>query len=338
MHLHLLIHGTQGHPRHLAEATRLFSARHPALHLVVPTSFTSSRTYDGIDWNAIRVVHELDNAILSLEKDGAARVTKLSVTGYSLGGLIARYAIGFALLLSIYRSAWHDFYHSSCWDTTLSAHFPHLILAWVDSSGTDWKELHLLDNWSDSGRPLLEAIAQPESVFYHSLLKFKNINTNSRVRINDVTVPYFSGAFEEIDPFANHRELDIIPEYIPDHEPLILRFSISKSSPSFTARLKSLQPLTFNGPFVEWGFPWNIILYLLLPFLIPMGVFYLAREYVLSSRPSRDRVRHLEQTEQTTPVPLPTAILDVDALPLNNSETTIMTSKQVAVGFATRMP
>jgi hypothetical protein len=32
-----------------------------------------------------------------------------------------------------------------------------------------------------------------------------------RTRINDFTVPYFSGAFEETDPFAEHPERAIIP-------------------------------------------------------------------------------------------------------------------------------
>lgn len=59
MHLHLLIHGMQGHPCHLAEAVRIFSARHGTVQLLVPTSFTYNYTYDGIDFNADRVLHEV---------------------------------------------------------------------------------------------------------------------------------------------------------------------------------------------------------------------------------------------------------------------------------------
>jgi hypothetical protein len=62
MHLHLLIHGLQGHPQHLAEAARLFSAHHSAVHLVIPTSFTYNHTYDGIDWNADRILHEVHHS------------------------------------------------------------------------------------------------------------------------------------------------------------------------------------------------------------------------------------------------------------------------------------
>jgi predicted alpha/beta-fold hydrolase len=67
-------------------------------------------TYDGIDWNGERVTEEVrhtfrlsDNSRLNftqvlervetLESENK-KVTKLSITGYSLGGMIARYMIG----------------------------------------------------------------------------------------------------------------------------------------------------------------------------------------------------------------------------------------------------
>ncbi|KAG1659241.1 hypothetical protein FOA52_004686 [Chlamydomonas sp. UWO 241] len=58
-------------------------------------------TYDGIDVCAERLVQQLDDAIARAEKAGRT-VTKLSFIGYSLGGLINRYAGAQQRML-----AWH---------------------------------------------------------------------------------------------------------------------------------------------------------------------------------------------------------------------------------------
>ncbi|KAG8730010.1 hypothetical protein FRC11_007535 [Ceratobasidium sp. 423] len=53
-----------------------------------------SHTYDGLDWGAERAVIGIYEEIKELEADGTKKVTKFSIFGYSLGGLISRYAIG----------------------------------------------------------------------------------------------------------------------------------------------------------------------------------------------------------------------------------------------------
>ncbi|KAF7356617.1 DUF676-domain-containing protein [Mycena venus] len=329
MHLHLLVHGMQGHPDHLAEAARLFRARHSTVHLVIPSSFRYNHTYDGIDWNAARVLHELDEAIAELEKDSAVRVTKLSITGYSMGGLIARYLIGMLYHRGFFESV--EAVNFTSFTTPHAGIPPHphtsRLLFWIGSTllGRSGLQMHLLDNWVDSGRPLLKAMAHPESAFYRGLAKFRNINIYANA-INDFTVPYFSGAFEEADPFAGHAERDIIPEYLSDYAPLIEGFSIIKSSPSLAARLRSLRPLPFNGPFFAWMFPWNMILYLLLPLLVPIGILYITIDYLFSSRSSRARIRVLEKT---APVPIPSPPSDINAPP--NGDTTLMTAQQAAI-------
>ncbi|KAJ7442261.1 DUF676-domain-containing protein [Mycena latifolia] len=328
MHLHLLIHGMAGHPDHLAEAVRLFTARHSnaaAVHLLVAASFTYTNTYDGIDINADRVLHELDDAVLALEKDPTVRITKFSVTGYSLGGLIARYVVG-----ALYSRGFFDSVEAVNFASFTTPHvgippppYTSRLLFWLGSTvlGRTGKQLHLLD---DSERPLLQIMAHPQSPFFLGLSKFRNINIYANA-INDFTVPYFSGALEETDPFADHRERDIIPEYLPDYTPLIQGFSIVKYSPSFIARLKSLRPLTFNGPLIAWVFPWNLVLYLLLPLLLPLGIVYLALDYLFSSCGSRARIRLL-QPSVSVPVPI-LPDLEAHGTPPN----TLMTPAQAAM-------
>lgn len=50
-------------------------------------------TYDGIDWCAERVVVEIHKEVERLSNAGR-KVTRFSMLGYSLGGLIARYTVG----------------------------------------------------------------------------------------------------------------------------------------------------------------------------------------------------------------------------------------------------
>ena len=63
------------------------------LHVLVPKSNAGTFTYDGIETGAERVTNEIEAALDDLERRGQP-ITKLSVVGYSLGGLVARFAIG----------------------------------------------------------------------------------------------------------------------------------------------------------------------------------------------------------------------------------------------------
>lgn len=87
-----------------------------ALHIMLPETNQAESTYDGIDWGGERVAAEASisihccliasliaflqifQEIEKLESEGKT-VTRFSVTGYSMGGLLARYVVGCVLLL-----------------------------------------------------------------------------------------------------------------------------------------------------------------------------------------------------------------------------------------------
>lgn len=50
-------------------------------------------TYDGIELGGERVCAEIEDKLRSIEEQGG-KITKLSIAGYSLGGLVSRYAVG----------------------------------------------------------------------------------------------------------------------------------------------------------------------------------------------------------------------------------------------------
>lgn len=54
---------------------------------------SGNHTYDGIETGGERVCAEIEHELKAIEKKGG-KITKLSIAGYSLGGLVSRYAIG----------------------------------------------------------------------------------------------------------------------------------------------------------------------------------------------------------------------------------------------------
>lgn len=63
------------------------------LYLLVAKRNTGNFTYDGIETGGERVCVEIEEELAAIKARGG-QITKLSVVGYSLGGLVARYAIG----------------------------------------------------------------------------------------------------------------------------------------------------------------------------------------------------------------------------------------------------
>ena len=63
------------------------------LYLLVAKRNSGSFTYDGVELGGERVCHEIEEELEAIKNRGG-KITKLSIVGYSLGGLVARYAIG----------------------------------------------------------------------------------------------------------------------------------------------------------------------------------------------------------------------------------------------------
>lgn len=76
--------------------------KHPEekLHILTAKGNSGSFTYDGIELGAERVTHEVEDTLEELKRQGK-EIKKLSVVGYSLGGLVARYVVGL-----LYSNGW----------------------------------------------------------------------------------------------------------------------------------------------------------------------------------------------------------------------------------------
>jgi hypothetical protein len=63
------------------------------LYLLLAKRNSGSFTYDGIERGGERVCAEIEEEMRLIEERGG-KITKLSIVGYSLGGLVSRYAVG----------------------------------------------------------------------------------------------------------------------------------------------------------------------------------------------------------------------------------------------------
>lgn len=100
VHLLVITHGLWGntsHVKYLADSAKAHvkATADGRTRLVVLSAGSHEwvRTYDGIDVNAERVVEEIDREVERIRAEGD-EVTRFSIVGYSLGGLVARYTLG----------------------------------------------------------------------------------------------------------------------------------------------------------------------------------------------------------------------------------------------------
>lgn len=84
-----------GNPAHLKNVAKVLREkyREDELHILVSKRNSGSFTYDGIELGGQRVCHEIEEELKKLSESGQT-VKKLSMVGYSLGGLVARYTVG----------------------------------------------------------------------------------------------------------------------------------------------------------------------------------------------------------------------------------------------------
>ncbi len=63
------------------------------LYLLLAKRNVGSFTYDGVERGGERVCAEIEEELRLIESRGG-KITKLSIIGYSLGGLVSRYTVG----------------------------------------------------------------------------------------------------------------------------------------------------------------------------------------------------------------------------------------------------
>lgn len=213
-HLVVLVHGIWGNSSHmsyLADQIQRYSlAANGEDKIVVykTGSHSGYKTYDGIDVNGKRVADEIFAETDRLNETG--KVTKLSVIGYSLGGLMSRYALGIL-------------YHHRYFDEVQPVHFvtfctPHVGTNSVSLSLSSkifnlvapyvlvytGQQMFLKDKTATVGNddrlPLLVWMADSKSPFYKALARFAHRSLYGNA-INDKRTSWYTTFISNVDPF-----------------------------------------------------------------------------------------------------------------------------------------
>lgn len=245
IHLVILVHGLWGNVSHmeylckkLSNLNNSSSFSNEQLHVHISNSNEHYKTYDGIDVCGTRLAKEVESLIKELSGpissesvQGQTTVVKFSMIGYSLGGLIARYAVGL-----LHNNKVFDLYQPQMelvnFTTFCTPHvgvfapgfnkgvkiFNSLVPKCLGNSG---KQMFLKD--SDK---LLYLMALPNSIFMNGLKRFAKLSLYSNC-INDTRTSYWTSGISMNDPFfdlIDNENPSIVEkfQYVTDYAPVVL--------------------------------------------------------------------------------------------------------------------
>lgn len=81
------------------------------------------------------------------------------------------------------------------------------------------RQLFTIDNFRNTGRPLLSVLADPDSIFIKGLARFKRRTLYTNI-VNDRTAVYYTTGVSKIDPFQHLEKVKI--NYLPGYDNVIV--------------------------------------------------------------------------------------------------------------------
>lgn len=222
-HLVVFIHGLWGSHKHMKAIRSVFNEKFGKIDktdnelnnieetiFFVPKQNALFKTFDGIEIIGYRTLIELCHFIKKFHKQNRdSKITKISVVGYSLGGLVARFVIGkcFTECKDIFKDMKPFIF--------MTVASPHLGIQFYDKSrfnswilnpikkflgsmflGKSGRELFIID--SGNRGPMLVRLCQNEYFYALSLFQHRILMANVK---NDRTVAFYTAFITDRDPF-----------------------------------------------------------------------------------------------------------------------------------------
>lgn len=231
-HLVVLVHGLWGNTTHFdyittalqEHAQKSWNRDQDEQLLIYRTALNEGfRTYDGIDVCGYRVAEEITDQIETFDNSPAAgRVTKFSMVGYSLGGLISRYALGVLHKRQYFKKKDIQLINFTTFCTphvgvlapgrNLAVRVFNSTVPWL--LGNSGRQIFLKDNISSSGsdeldqrQPLIYLMSLENTIFYKALQSFRYKSLYANV-INDKRTAWWTAGISLNDPFFNIDEFN----------------------------------------------------------------------------------------------------------------------------------
>jgi hypothetical protein len=146
------------------------------------------------------------------------------------------------------------------------------------------RQLFTIDNFRDTGRPLLAVLADPKSIFMESLSRFKRRTLYANA-VNDRSAPYYTTAVDKTDPYRDQERVK--PNYVKGYEDVILdphnpvSPCIPKREPTTLASIQE-QGVTYVK---------NALFAMFLVVFVPVGVMALLVNSAVQTCRSSRRIR-----------------------------------------------
>lgn len=213
-HLFVLIHGLWGVPQHmgsLEESIRNYIDPKENAIFLLPSQNSKFKTFDGIEILGYRALLEICQFIRKHNNSSdleTKQITKISIIGYSLGGLVSRFVVGkmftecaeyfkgiepvlFLTVASPHLGIRFFNPSSSIFRTFLN---PVLTVLGSNALGKSGRELFIANRYSN----ILVQLSEGE--FIDGLSKFKHRTVVANVK-NDRTVAFYTAFITNHDPF-----------------------------------------------------------------------------------------------------------------------------------------
>lgn len=189
-------------------------------------------TYDGIDVCGTRVANEITSEVNFLNETSGSVVDRISIMGYSLGGLVSRYAAGV-----LHRRDFFKTVKPVTFTTFCTPHVGVVVLSerWTArafngigsiSMASTSKQLFLTDRYSDTGGQLLLYMSDPKGPFYQALKQFETVSLYANV-VNDHRCEYYTAGISSVDPFQG-RTRHIRGPFVEGYKPTVLELGDTK--------------------------------------------------------------------------------------------------------------
>lgn len=259
------------------------------------------KTLDGIDVCGLRVAQEIQDTIKDLNQSG--KVIKISIVGYSLGGLISRYCIGILHHQGIFDEIEPINFTTFCTphvgvltpgDNISVRLFNQIVPSLLSLSG---KQMFLKDH-EFRHKSLLSLMGNTNSVFYQGLKNFKHRQLYANA-INDKRTAWWTSGISIVDPFIKITERSSLDSlsftYIESYEPIVIdsnsKFIISNKAISNEESPKVEDVLMAESGFwhrkLKWlSFVGNFI------FFIPLWVIWFIGSNLIESVKSYRRIKN----------------------------------------------
>jgi hypothetical protein len=274
----------------MASVAKALRAQYPPeqVYILLAKRNSGSFTYDGIELGGERVCLEIEEELEVIKSKGG-NIKKISIVGYSLGGLVARYAIGLLFARGVLDKL-------ECMNFTAFAS-PFLgvrtpLRGWANQIWNvlgartlcmSGRQLFGIDKFRDTGKPLISVLADPNSIFMSGLAKFKRHTLYTNIT-NDRSAVYYTTGITKTDPYTDLSKVTV--NYLPGWDDVILDPTDPVSS---TPPPLPTEPETLKSSVEKWAKRVPFIAALVL--FIPLGVVaFLINSAIQTVRSSR-RVR-----------------------------------------------